>query len=164
MVQRCVICCVLVGFDHSCIVCFCCLYAVNRLGHYYQLVPVGRTWADAVATASSYSFQGMPGHLVTIQDEAENAFVRSLLPANTDAWIDGSDGSQEGVWKFTQGTQTGTVLSYTNWRSGNPDGGLAGDAIIILQASAQWDDRSKFEGHWFVIEYECASCSPSKSC
>jgi hypothetical protein len=138
--------------------------AVDRVGHYYQFVRESKTWDNAVAAATSYSFQGMPGHLVTIQDQAENAFVRSLLSANAEAWIDGSDSSQEGTWKFTQGPQTGAAMPYTNWLTGRPNGGNSENNLILEQASGQWEDRSKFGSFYFVIEYECASCSPSESC
>jgi hypothetical protein len=138
--------------------------AVDRVGHYYQLVRETVTWAFAVSTATSYSFQGMPGHLVTIQDRAEELLVRSLLPTNADIWIDGSDSGQEGTWKFTQGPQAGTIMTYSNWLAGRPNGGTNANAISYSSALDKWEDRSITDGRWFVIEYECASCSPSESC
>jgi hypothetical protein len=134
---------------------------VNRLGHYYQLVRETKTQAEAVSAARSYLFQGMPGHLVTIQDEAENAFVRSLLPPGIFVWIDGSDLGQEGTWKFTQGPQAGSAMTYTNWFSAQPNGGTGENIVVMQQASGRWEDTYTSLSFWFVVEYEClTSCSP----
>lgn len=48
--------------------------------HYYEVIAAqGITWDSANAAASSMTYAGMPGHLVTIGDNAENTFVSALL-------------------------------------------------------------------------------------
>ena len=48
-------------------------------GHYYQIVPLSGNWTDADAFADGLTFNGMPGHLVTITSESERDFIQSFL-------------------------------------------------------------------------------------
>ena len=49
-------------------------------GHYYEVIAAqGITWDSANTAASSMTYAGMAGHLVTIGDDAENTFVSALL-------------------------------------------------------------------------------------
>ena len=135
---------------------------MNRFGHYYQLVREVRTRDDAAAAALSYSFHGMPGHLVAIQDAAENELVRSLLPPGKTAWIDGSDNDIENWWVFTQGSLKDVDMTYFNWDEYAPDGAHDENALIIYQATGTWEDVAIGSSYWFIIEYECSGCSASK--
>lgn len=52
-------------------------------GHYYEVFPlpagvVEMPWVDANAAANALTYLGLQGHLVTITDAAEDAFVRDL--------------------------------------------------------------------------------------
>jgi hypothetical protein len=140
----------------------CCHAAVNHLGHYYQLVREVKTRDEVVAAALSYSFNGMPGHLVTIQDAAENELVRSLLPPYKTAWIDGSDHDIENWWVYTQGSLKDVAMTYFNWDEYAPDGYHDENGVIMYQASGKWEDVAHGSGYWFVVEYECSGCSASK--
>ena len=55
-------------------------------GHYYQDVPIptsGMTWVQAEQAAAAMSYNGLPGHLVTITSQAENNFVTTHMPGGT---------------------------------------------------------------------------------
>jgi hypothetical protein len=136
---------------------------VNHFGHYYQLVREVKTFDEVVAAARGYSFHGMPGHLVTIQDATENELVRSLLPAYKTAWIDGSDNEIENSWWFTQGALKDASMTYFNWDEYAPDGYTDENLIIIYEASGKWEDVALGSSYWFIVEYECSGCSASMS-
>jgi len=76
----------------------------------------GPTWEEAEANA-----QILGGHLVTINDQAENDWIfETLLKNKIDdwgAWIGATDKISEGVWK----DHSGINLSYTNFFSPEPN-------------------------------------------
>ena len=79
-------------------------------GHFYELTPA----LGDVQAARSYA-QSVGGHLVTIEDAAEQAWLEATFPGNH--WIGLSDSMLEGsfVW------DGGQPLGYTNWGAGQPD-------------------------------------------
>jgi len=79
-------------------------------GHDYLFVGDGRTWADAEAYAVS-----LGGHLVTINDPAEDAWLVSTF--GTQYWIGLNDIAVEGVWVWS----SGEPVTYTNWFPGEPN-------------------------------------------
>ncbi len=113
-------------------------------GHTYEIVTTGTAWDEADAIARSRLLDDVAGHLVIIDDEAENqAVFEALLAANVStiapdggnavyAWLGGSDnsssiaGASEGNFFWTGGVQFwqggqartgGTAIgdAYTNW-------------------------------------------------
>jgi hypothetical protein len=82
-------------------------------GHTYTLTPRSMIWSEAEAEA-----QRLGGHLVTINDEAEQAWVSETFGG----W---------GGWNFWLGMNrqasgmawaSGEAVSYTNWGPGEPSG------------------------------------------
>lgn len=84
-------------------------------GHVYYLLS-GSTWTDAEAKAIQ-----LGGHLVTINDEAENAWVFSTFGSyggtNRELWIGLNDAAQEGAFVWA----SGEPVSYTKWYPGDPN-------------------------------------------
>ncbi len=83
-------------------------------GHNYQLIGQG-TWDASEAFA-----QSMNGHLVTINDAAENAWLTTnfLLPNPTmNPWMGLNDGDNNGSWLWS----SGETVSYLNWAPGEPN-------------------------------------------
>ena len=93
--------------------------AIARNGSFYVVVD-GPTWEQAEANA-----QKLGGHLVTINDAEENAWLFETFnitgpsyPSGKDSyWAGFSDAEQEGIWKWSSGEQT----TYTNWQPGEPN-------------------------------------------
>lgn len=124
-------------------------YAVPFNGHDYIVVEAeGITWEDALAgVITGY-------HLVTIDSQAENDFVRDLINAlgGEEYWIGGSQpaGSANGdSWGWENGEglfwDGGAAVggAYTNWHPGEPNGD--GDF------AAMWADDNRFgftSGTW----------------
>jgi parallel beta-helix repeat protein len=79
-------------------------------GHFYQVV-LGQTWLDAEAYA-----QSVGGHLVTINDQAEEAWLEATFP-DQDLWIGLTDQATEGTWVWA----SGEAVTYSHWCAGQPD-------------------------------------------
>jgi len=86
-------------------------------------------WANTEAEAVTFG-----GHLVTINDATENAFVFSTFGGGQ--WIGYNDFAVEGVFEWVSGIVTG---GYENWAGGEP----SGDADSVhMQGDATWNDIS----------------------
>ena len=96
--------------------------AVNPAnGHIYYLISK-QTWTSAETEA-----QGLGGHLVTINDAAENQFIvdRFILTghAGDPMWIGINDQSVEGTFAWS----SGQPVTFTNWYTGEPNNAGAGE-------------------------------------
>jgi len=89
-------------------------------GHSYYLLEAAY-WTNAEAEAVQ-----LGGHLVTINDAAENAWVLGTFGnfggvART-LFIGFTDQGHEGIWVWT----SGEPVTYTNWNGGEPNNGGGG--------------------------------------
>ena len=90
-------------------------------------------YGDAKAQCESDgSFLAIP------RSEAENEFFASLIP-NENFWIGINDIEQEGSFVGVDGSE----ISYTNWRSGQPNGGVDQNGVEIWNGLyyGTWNDR-----------------------
>lgn len=157
-------------------------------GNYYGLiVDPGITWARANDLANVLSFQGCPGHLVTITSSAEDAFVLGMItdwqqaqlasqPQSfwaSEFWAGGFQAPDELVategwtWVNGEGSFPGAngQAVYANWSGGQPDDypspgneQYLGLGLLDFISPPTWND----EGNpriiaGFVVEYECES-------
>src|SRR5581483_3201050 len=108
-------------------------------GHNYYLLDTSN-WTDAENQAIS-----LGGHLVTINDAAENNFIFTRWAATRSLWIGLNDAAVEGSFVWA----SGQAVSFTNWRSGEPNNGLViggnEDYAYIMAAGfsespGQWND------------------------
>ena len=82
-------------------------------GHCYQVVLIGGnagapfTWAEADAFARAQVYQGNPGHLLTLETQAE--FDAAAVPK---AGYLGAEGPSNGPYVWTNGVQAGAPVSY----------------------------------------------------
>jgi len=77
--------------------------------HFYLYINQGRDWDDA----RDYCLE-QGGHLVTIQDDAENKFVYDLTKGYT--WLGASNEDSHRIWVWV----TGESWKYSKWQSGEP--------------------------------------------
>ena len=106
-------------------------------GNTYYVLTSCRSWQAAEDEAAVRG-----GHLVTIDDAAENDFVESILPWSGGWWIGLSDHESEGTWIW----RDGQVASYTNWNLPNePNGGGGENCVEILRANNPSDP---YAGEW----------------
>jgi tetratricopeptide (TPR) repeat protein len=106
------------------------------------------TWVEARDYCAS---QG--GHLVTIQDVAENEFVYELT--NGSSWLGATDEEQEGTWLWV----TGEPVQYTNWNVDEPSN-LDDEDYLFFEHSPQWRVTSSSDLLTFTCEWDLESATP----
>ena len=122
---------------------------VVRGNSLYTIVD-GPSWTQAEAKSVK-----LGGHLVSIENESENAFIINTFDTYVVGdvstyykWIGFTDNEQEGVWKWTDGDTT----TFTNWSGPQPDNNKDwtspnGQHYAAIQwyggaYSGDWDDKS----------------------
>ena len=103
-------------------------FSENSWGNFfYKVYNTPRNYGDAKAQCESDgAFLAIP------RSQAENDFLRSLL-SNRDFWIGINDIEQEGSFVSVDGRE----ISWTNWATGEPDGG---DAVQSDGGNGRWHD------------------------
>jgi hypothetical protein len=101
-------------------------------GHFYDVLPV-QTWSSAEAAAVLAG-----GHLVSINDAAEETFLRTTFGATTQFWIGFTDQASEGNFVWT----SGDPVNYTNWNGGEPNNSGDEDYAVLNwnTANGAWND------------------------
>ena len=136
-------------------------------GHLYGVVEEPRAWMEAhLAVRASTPPAGFgEGHLLTISNAAENAFVvENLLWGNSPdgAWIGFHDSIIEGEWWWVDDTpgvwQDPDVFAnpiqtaYTNWAGAEPNGAL-NENHLSIRANGEWNDY-RVTPQKSLVEYE----------
>ncbi len=127
-------------------------------GHSYFLAAVG-SWTAGEALAVSVG-----GHLVTINDAGENAFVRTQVLGfdgqDRRGWLGFNDVQSEGnfVWS------SGEALGYTNWSLGEPNNSSGIEHYAeMLGGSGEWNDVPDVHAvtRFALIEVEGTATCPA---
>lgn len=67
------------------------------------------------------------------------------------------DGAVEGTWRWNAGPENGSLLTYTNWKSGEPNNALGffeeDQAFANYSGVGLWNDWAGFAPANFVVEY-----------
>ncbi len=109
-------------------------------------------WTEAQAAAT-----GLGGNLVSINNAAEETWLRSTIGASERFWIGLTDQGTEGTWAWI----SGDAVTYTNWNGGEPNSGGGSYqedyAVINWVGTGQWNDLpdtgAGFQGgHRGIIE------------
>ena len=115
----------------GCLITAVSAQAINYNGHQYELVQ--GTWTEAEAAAVA-----LGGHLVTINDAAEEAFLQTAFGARH-LWIGMTDQAVEGTWEWISGEAVG----YTNWAPSEPNDFATGEDYAVMNWSGvRWNDLS----------------------
>ena len=112
-------------------------------GHTYYLLD-GKPWLDQEAEAIT-----LGGHLVTINDAAENAWVWSRFgPRGAGLFFGFNDLASEGTWVWA----SGEAVTFTNWRFGEPNNCCGGEDFGELGGDLAWNDVGPFHTWMAVAE------------
>ncbi|MDW3195083.1 MAG: SdrD B-like domain-containing protein [Cytophagales bacterium] len=98
-------------------------------GHTYFVANEANFWPEAESIAQSFG-----GHLVAINDAAENEFVRTLTASTICIGLNDLD--QEGTFKWTNGDP----VTYTNWGVGEPNNNNNEDVVEMSSVTGLWND------------------------
>jgi hypothetical protein len=120
-------------------------------GNWYMLAGAG-AFSTGVTVSSGLTYNGMPGHLVTITSAGEYNF---LIARNfTYGYIGASDSQVEGTFRWMTGPENGTVVSPTFWNIGEPNNsGLIEDCVEVV--NGKWNDNQCSLVRNWIIEFEC---------
>ena len=137
------------------------LYYNADNGHYYEAVSGGLTWAAARDSAETATYETLAGHLVCVDDEAENLFIYNELDKDVQRfWLGGFQDTDSpdfeepaGGWYWC----TGDALTYSAWYTGEPNNGgvenylafIWGDAPVWNDVPEAWNMNAGY-----IIEYE----------
>ena len=145
-------------------------------GHYYEFISQSRTWSSALTRAEQLSFDPdgsggqspLAGYLVTITSAQEQEFLNQHFGSSGLYWIAAGDGAVEGTWRWNAGPETGSLLTYTNWKSGEPNNGGLGifqeDQVVANYGGiGLWNDWIGFVSTNFVVEYETYTTATTTS-
>ncbi len=93
-------------------------------------------------------------HLAIITSADENTFLRDTF--NSLGWIGFSDHLDENTFRAVVGPETGSVISYTAWASGEPNNGGGNEDCVVFRNGGTWNDvpcGAAMDG--FYTEYDC---------
>ena len=115
--------------------------------YYYYATPV------TVYTAKAFC-ESKGGHLVSLSDNSEDGYVKTLFPTGASVWIGATDEGTEGTWKWNYGT----ALQYSNWNDGEPNnshGDVAdGENFAHYTSNGFWNDTNGCQKYGFVCEID----------
>ncbi len=116
-------------------------------GHSYYLLTRGQSW-----TASQAEAELLGGHLVTINDAAENAWVADTFGQfNNLYWIGLNDVAMPDTFVWS----SGDLSDYRNWYPGQPENASAGSNYVALltDQTRQWIAfPNTLGGAWGIAE------------
>ncbi|MBD3881200.1 DUF4347 domain-containing protein [Phormidium tenue FACHB-886] len=125
------------------------LYNGNR----YELTSSLKTWEAAQAEAAS-----LGGNLVTINNAAEETWLKQTFGDTEGFWIGINDRRAEGQFEWA----SGEAVTYTNWAPGEPNngGGAQDYGWMNFGTTKQWDDTSPAAQYKGIIEIKGGSTNP----
>ena len=117
-------------------------------GHAYVVLDnPNLTWEEAQAHA-----QSLGGNLVTINDAAEEQWIKHAFSDHEEFWIGLTDKAHEGDFRWV----SGEAVTYTNWADFEPNDYLGHQDYAVMNwgAHRQWDDQGSEQRHWALVEIE----------
>ncbi|XP_062891694.1 C-type lectin domain family 10 member A-like isoform X1 [Mobula hypostoma] len=97
----------------------------------YQFSSRTQIWAESQRHCAS-----VDAHLVVINNEEEQEFLRRTLQMRY--WIGLSDTASEGDWRWVDGTDYSSSLTY--WSEGEPNDGDHGEDCAEIFDNGKWND------------------------
>lgn len=117
-------------------------------GHYYDTVT--GNWFEAEAEAVAHG-----GHLLTINNAAEQAWIDATYGTTLNYWIGFNDAASEGNWQWV----SGEAVTYTHWNPGEPNNWMNEDYAVTNWDYYGWNDITPYGINIGIAEW--AAPSPS---
>ena len=125
-------------------------------GHFYKVYNEQFSWNDAKLAAEGQLWQGNPGHLVTIQNQAElDWIIQTLAPGRP--WIGLSQNLSSSTYSEPAGGYewvTGEPFNFDSWSPGEPsDTSASGgsEEFVEMFANGAWNDAE--DAHAQTTQY-----------
>lgn len=125
-------------------------------GHFYKVYSEQLSWTDAKLAAEGQIWQGAPGHLVTLQDQAELDWIlQNLAPGRP--WIGLSQNLSSTSYSEPDGGYewvTGEAFTFNSWAAGEPSDTSAtggSEEFVEMFANGEWNDAE--DAHLFTTQY-----------
>lgn len=112
----------------------------NYNGHTYQLLSQA-SWTDSEAFAVS-----LGGHLVAVNDAAENTFLQSTWGSEKILWI-GLSRTAPNASTFAW--SNGDAVTFTNWAGGEPNNCCGGEDYVHTYNNGEWNDLTNVSVYAF---------------
>ena len=118
----------------------------NYGGHAYALTNTRMTWTEARDLA-----QQLGGNLVTVNDAAEETWLKQTFGEDQGFWLGINDVDAEGTFEWV----SGEAVTYTNWAAGEPNngGGSQDFGWMNYSPTKQWDDADAAAEYFGIIEF-----------
>jgi hypothetical protein len=120
-------------------------YVLSYNNHVYAITINQMSWTAADILAGQHG-----GHLVTVNDAAENQFLSDNYPtfgSFSEPWIGLNDNS--GTWAWAYGW-----ADYTNWSDGEPSGGTEHCVMTNWGAPGEWNDGTCEDPRAAIVEWK----------
>ncbi|XP_038062089.1 snaclec CHH-B subunit beta-like [Patiria miniata] len=103
-------------------------------GKCYKAIMVKLTWSEAKKECTK-----MGGAMVAPRSQEETDFLMTLLPLQSQFWINCNDLKEEGTWKCQDGTDE---VEYRNWWTlgEEPNNRRDEDCAVVYLISGEWID------------------------
>ena len=111
-------------------------------GHAYAVTAGQATWQNAETQA-----RAVGGHLVTVNDAAENSWLAGQYASFTPFWTGLTDEAQKNSFVWTSGQS----LLYTNWASGYPNSSGSQD-YVYFGSDGKWATVTGNNNYYGIIE------------
>lgn len=118
--------------------------------HFYDIFLGLYSFSEASAFAAKYG-----GHLATVVNPAENAFVCELK-GSAEVWLGIDDNARDGQFVYSGGPLQGNPVGYTNFAAGEPNGGPTENCVKIGGSTRNclWDDNPcTLNTRGFVLQF-----------
>lgn len=133
-------------------------------GSFYKYVTTAVGWTAANTAAVGTVVNGVAGHLVQINNSAENSAIDTMIGGN-EAWLGISDVATADAWllmgglmngiQHWQGQGAGAAVNsiYNNWTAGEPNNS-GSPSYARMIAAGTWSDQAEATTEFYVIEWE----------
>ncbi len=113
--------------------------------HFYLYTGENLDWSAAQGSATSFG-----GYLASINGAPEQIFVDETFSQFGDFWVGltHDQGFNSGIW------EDDTNLSFTNWKSGEPNNGASYSQAYLESSTGQWRDYPPTSPRLTVVEIE----------
>ena len=116
-------------------------------GHSTYILSSAGTWEAAQAEA-----RNLGGHLVTINDAGENAWLQTTFGTSEQFWMGLTDKDVEGSFQWANGEE----ITYTNWHPNEPNDAAGNQdyGVLNFYSNGQWDDQHGLSPYRGIIEID----------